>query len=442
MSKLLTNVSVVALSLVVVAPQVQGAVSAQGEREQKTTNVEGAGINVSGRNDIVATDASNAEGTGPGLEISGGTSFNTYVFKQRQREAGAGYGRGTHFAADDSRINFEVLGKAGPRLDGLEYSFLIGLTGNTEAGKTSVEENRLKFKHRYGTLIMGDHRGVTDFMAVGAFTFHAGTGNVLGNHGNVIVPTTGVVVRDDPAGHAKNETKVTYVTPRFGGVQAGYSFTPDGNHAGEAKVATKVVATAGVVKPSSQNLHEFGVNFKKEAMEGLGIQLSATGLFGEAKNTERFIAQGHRDTASFALGFVMTYAGFSLGGEYLNNGRSLEWKCLQDSDAGRVYNLGLGYAQGRHAVTLGYLYSKRKLGKNRDTGYDYGNTTAKIGALSYDYKVAKGLKVYAEGVAFNYKTSSFNQAMAWNTATTGAPASASTGSNNGHALMFGTAISF
>lgn len=439
MSNLLTGASVLVLSLMVSGPQAYAAVAADGTREQKTTNVEGKGLEVSG--DITATDAS--ESKGPGLEISGGTSFNTYIFKQRQRESNGGSGRGTHFASDDSRINFEVLGKAGPRLDGLEYSFLIGMTGNTEAGKTSIEENRIKLKHRYGTVLAGVHRGVTDFMAVGAFTFHAGTGNVLGNHSNVIAATTGVVVKDNPAGHGKDRTKITYVTPRFAGFQAGYSFTPDGEQSGEKNLATKTKASGGVVTAAGQHLHEIGANFKKDFVGGFGLKLSTTALFGRAKSTASTVTQSYKDIASYALGFVMNYAGFSLGGEYLNNGKSLELKGLKDSDAGRVYNIGLGYAQGRHAVSLGYLYSKRKLGKNTLLNNDdYGQTTGKVGALSYDYKLAKGLKVYAEGVAFNYKTSSTTQAGNWATATSGAATNSATPSNNGHAVMLGTAISF
>ena len=438
MSNLLTGASALALSLMLSAPQAYAAAAADGTREQKTTNVEGKGIEVAG--DITATEASEAKG--PGLEISGGTSFNAYLFKQRQRETAGGHGRGTHFASDDSRINFEVLGKAGPRLDGLEYSFLIGMTGNTESGKTSVEENRIKLKHRFGTLIAGVHRGVTDFMSVGAFTFHAGTGNVLGNYKNVIAVTTGAVIKDDPAGHAKDRTKISYVTPRFGGVQLGYSFAPDGEQSGEKKLSTKTSASGGIVTAASQHVHEVGANFKKDFMGGFGLQLSATAIFAGAKSTATTITREYKDVASYALGFVMQYAGFSLGGEYLDNGKSLEWKGLKDSDAGRVYNVGLGYAQGRHAVSLGYLYSKRKLGKHAISGLDYGNTTAKVGALSYDYKLAKGLKVYAEGVAFNYKTSSPAQAGAWTNATSGAATSSATPSNNGHAVMLGTAVSF
>ena len=439
MSKLLKGVSVVALSIAVIATQAHSAANTKERREQKTTNVEGDSILILGSSDMSATPVT--EATSPGIEISGGTSFNTYFFKQKQREQNGGKGRGTHFGADNSRINFQVLGKAGPELDGLEYSFLIGMTGNTEAGKTSIEENRLKLKNRYGTLIAGVHRGVTDFMSVGAFAFYKGTGNVLGNYKTVVNETTGVVIRDDLAGVPKDQTKVTYVTPRFFGIQAGYSYTPDGEQTGEKKLASKASAPSnGVLKPAGQNLHELGLNFKKEFANSFGIQLSATSLFGKSKSTKIHLARGHSDIAAYALGLVMSYGDFSFGGEYMDNGRSLEWNGLTGNDSGRVFNVGVGYSRDRHGVSLGYLHSKRKLGRNKATNFNYGVSKATVGSLSYDYKVAKGLKVYAEGVAFDYKTSSVAQATAWKQDTMAA--NDAVGKNKGNAIMFGSAISF
>ncbi len=439
MSNLVRNVSVLALSIAMIAVPTHAAPKTKDTREQKTTNVEGPGINIIGDSDITANSA--PEATGPGLEISGGTSFNTYAFKQSKREQNGGKGRGTHFGADDSRINFQVLGKAGPELDGLEYSFLIGMTGNTEAGKTSIEENRIKLKNRYGTLIAGVHRGVTDFMAVGAFAFYNGTGNVLGNYKTVVNETTGVVIRDDLKGAPKDQTKVTYVSPRFFGIQAGYSFTPDGEQTGEAKLASKANAPkAGALTAAGQNIHELGLNFKKEFANSFGIQLSATSLFGKSKNTKSYLTQGNSDIAAYALGLVMTYGGLSFGGEYLDNGRSLEWNGLTGNDSGRAFNVGVGYSHDRHSVSLGYLHSKRKLGRNKVTTFDYGTSKANVGSLSYDYKLAKGLKIYAEGVAFDYSTSSTAQATAWKQDTMAAKDAV--GKNNGHAIMLGSAISF
>ncbi len=469
MQKTLLSASVLALFMA--APSMAVAASHDAKTDptamRKDRNIKGDGI------EVVAVPKADMPKS-PGLEISGGTSFNAYAFNQLVKGQ---KGRGTHFGADDSRINFEVLGKTGPELGCVEYSFLIGMTGNTEAGTTSVEENRVKLKSAYGTFIGGVHRGVTDFMSVGAFTFHNGTGNVLGNYTKIISQTTGAVIKDDPAGHGKDRTKLTLITPRFmfgefGGIQFGYSYTPDGEHRGEAKLNT-LVNNSSKFEAAGQNLHEFAVNFKGEAANGFGAQLSFTGLIGAAKQLSSNAALGNgvaanvygarqfEDIRSYAIGLVLSYAGFSVGGEYLNNGRSLSLRGFQmgggagnpaneyavsGADAGRMYNFGVGYTTGKHSVSLGYLKSHRCLGtavdvNNVNNPIAFGTVDSKVASVSYDYKVAKGLKVYAEATHFDMKHNGDPGNLAiYNQAATGS--STIVDSNSGRAFIAGIAVSF
>ncbi|MDP4840698.1 MAG: hypothetical protein NWR43_03875, partial [Alphaproteobacteria bacterium] len=76
MSKLVRSVSVLALSIAMTAAPTFAAPNTQDKREQKTTDIKGDGIQVMGESDITATPVD--ESRGPGLEISGGTSFNAY----------------------------------------------------------------------------------------------------------------------------------------------------------------------------------------------------------------------------------------------------------------------------------------------------------------------------------------------------------------------------
>ncbi len=448
MSRYLLSASLVSIALAL-SPEV---FSAHANKGSKDINLKGGGIRVAG--DITATPMSLA--TTPGLEISGGTSFNAYAFNQSVRGKKGGT---THFDVSYSRINFEVLGKADHRLDCLEYSFLIGLTGNTEDNKTAVEENRIKLKHRWGTFMGGVHRGVTDFMSVGGFTFKRGTGGVTGNYKNIANITSGAVVKNDPVGHGKDRTKITLITPRIEGFQIGWSFTPDGEHSGEAKLNSLTAAKAGLVTPAGKNIQEVAVNYKKDYANGLGLQLSATGLFGSLKPISPNAApvapatvggQVFDDIRSYALGFVLSYAGFSFGGEYLNNGNSLGLISYKEvgvthtvvgGDAGRMYSVALGYQKGRHGVTAGYLHSKRKLGKAATAAVtDFGNVRANVLSISYDYKLAKGLKVYAEATSFDFKQSNKPGAEAWSVAA--GKGTDFVGNNAGRAFIIGTSVSF
>ena len=439
------------------------------ETAKSSTNAtEKANTTNSNKKDKVAQTTSIAQPLG--LEISGGTSFNAYVHNQDHNVQNGGKNR-AHFGADDSRINVEVKGKAGEDLNGLEYSFLIGLSGDTGLGQT-VEENRVKFKGDWGTLLAGVFRGPEYSMAVGAFNLIGGTGGILGNYKSVINETNGAVIREDLVGQGKDNTKIAYYTPRFWGVQFGYSYTPDGEHTGENKLASHLAASSKL-KPTSQNIHGFGLNFKKVFANGFGLDLSATALLGEPKTlspTAAGIPLGaqnieRRNVRAYALGFVARYNDFSIGGEYLDNGRSLEVSTapavdaagafnpagnnftMTGNNAGKVFTIGAGYEVGRFSFSLAHLYSRRDLGKlmnGNAVAFDFGKTKANVTSITVDYKLAPGLKVYADATMFDLNgIDNAANRNAWHTAQgTGIGATDQVGSNRGHALIFGTAISF
>lgn len=384
----------------------------------------------------------------PTLQISGEMSSNFYVFKTKKREENGGKGRGTHIALDDSRLNFEAAGSV-PALD---YSLLIGVSGNTEEGENPIQEARLKFVSRAGSLLLGNHRGPTDFMAVGAFSTSAssGTGGVYGNYKAVINETSGVVIRDDLAlsgklQSPKDMTKVTYVTPRVFGIQVGYAYTPDGLHRGEAKLKT-YTTDVGVV--GANNIHELGVNWKHDFQCGLSAALSLTGLTGKSRD-ERRISNSARDASLFpfkrhnpkayAVGMTLKYQGFEIGGEYLDNRKSGVLKGFTHADGGKVYTAGIGYTFGLNTIGLTYLHSKHKLGQHG--GIDFGNVKADVGAVVLERQFYTGLSGYVEGVAFKYKATNEAKLATWHT-TKNALKGTSVGNNRGTVTTLGMKMKF
>lgn len=406
--------------------------------------------------------AEKAPKKGLGLEISGTTSTNYYLFETKVREPNGGKGRGTHLAVDDSRLNFEIFGKASDCLGGLEYSFLIGFSGDAEVGNNPVLEDRIKLKGEWGTFLAGDTRGVTDFMAVGTFYFLGATGGILGNYKEVINETTGSIVRDDLLNRftPKDQTKVIYVTPRVYGIQAGYSFTPDGSHKGEQDLASHtpfssgVKAVAGGARFAGVNFHEFAVNYKDSYMTCVDVSLSATGILGKMRDLRRSL-QGvavvnqanypfpRRHMKAFALGAVIEYAGFSIGGEFLNNLKSGQLTALKESDLGKVYSIGIGYKKDCNAVSLAYMHTKRKLGRLPTTtgDIDFGNTKADNASVTFDHELAPGLAYYAEGVLFKMHASQPGNLDNWNVTQNGF-GDPTIGPNRGQVVITGMRIKF
>jgi len=350
---------------------------------------------------LASVDAASKSELTPSLRFSGETSVNYYGFKQSVREGNGGKGNGHHMEVADSRLNVDIFGKT-EYFGGIEYSALLGLSGNPDNG--NVQENRLKFKNEWGTLIAGDTRGVDDFMAVGAFAVMGATGGFAGNYTSVLNQTTGTVITTDLAGAPKDSTKVIYVTPRISGVQAGITFTPSTGHEGDQKLKTVSPSVAKSL-PFDKNQVGLGINFKETFTNGLDVRLSATSLFGKTqaptrlKVAENTVPATFKNTQSYALGAQFGYHDWVIGGEFIDNGKSQVGR--QDfstglsrpatgGNAGKVYSVALGYTFGKHKVAVGYLESTRNL----QSGFS-SKAKAKVYSATWDRKIAPGLGIYA-----------------------------------------------
>lgn len=406
---------------------------------------------------------------GLGVEISGESTYNVYHFKNKRREENGGKGFGWHTGAEDSTFNVEAAGKAPCDVaGGLEYSYLVRFAPDAEKGVNPVRENRLKLKGAGGTFMIGNHRGFGDFGAVGPFSFLGATGGIFGNYKTVVNETTGSVIRNDLAGIAKDETKLTYVSPRFWKVvQLGVSWTPDGNTRGEQKPRTHSPQnTAGSAVAAGANIWEMGFNLKHKFEMGLDTAFSVTGISGRTRDNKRAVTVGgatpgpfvaphtrlvdRRRIEAYAIGAVFEYKGISFGAEYLNNMKSGLQKVFTKQDAGKVMSFGLGYKLDKNKYSLGYLNSKRKLGRLVDvsnklgaganTVFDFGRVKSDVFSVTYDRQIACGLKWFVSGTHMKSRASNQAQLANWKTATN------TTGdlvpNNKAHVIESGFGINF
>jgi hypothetical protein len=373
---------------------------------------------------FLSMEGHSKEEQGPSLKFSGQTEVNYYGLKQNVREGNNGKGNGHHMAVDYSKVNFDVFGKT-KKFGGLEYSALLALSGNADDG-TPIE-NRIKLKNEWGTLIAGNTRGVDDFMAVGSFSVMGATGGVAGNYTNVLNESTGVVLSKDLVGRPKDATKVSYVTPRLNGIQAGITFTPSTAHKGEHKLET-INPKSAKSQPFDKNQVGVGLNFKEKFGNGFETNLSATAIFGNTQAPVRLTKLSrpvdYHKTQSYMLGAHFKYKDWEIGGEFIDNGKSrvpshnlgayLESATkdangkydftparldrAKKADAGKAYSAALGYTWGDHKWSVGYFGST----KNIQSGYD--KAKANVYSATWDRKLAPGLGVYAEANYVDMKT--------------------------------------
>lgn len=418
---------------------------------------------------------------GPSLTISGGGQFAGYFFKNSNAKGPTYHGDsangtavqkntkggGTHFSVEDSWLAFDV----DQRLDllgGMDVNWRLGLDVAYGDSKTNhVDENRLRLRGEWGALMLGNHQGVENFMATGAFQVNGGTGGSNGNFDYVANKPTGVYTSTDLAAKTSYATKITYVTPRLWGVQLGASYTPDTLHKGEDEVSGPS-SSSSKFKPRDKNHWALGANWKHGFENGMEVTLSFTSVFAQTKpivtpqataplttNFAKFKTAERHNTQGFAYGAMFKWKGFEAAVEYVDNTKSREIKnaggiftpangvTFGSFNAGSAFDAALGYTYGVDHFSVGFYNSKRKF-----AGKD---SKAEIYSLAWDRTFAKGLSGFVEVVHFDMKTSDNAKAIQDSVASaTGAQAAGGLGSvpngsidnNRGHAFILGTKIRF
>jgi hypothetical protein len=355
----------------------------------------------------------------PQLKISGQTSFNTWFFNNKHKLFQKGsdpspwnlqkYGRGQLFSVDDSRLRFTVEGKTDR---GMEYGMVIVLDGEVGNDKT-VRENYLFFGGSWGKLFLGDTYGVQSTMAFGGWDQWGGTGFMEGqDFDRVVNYPFGTLHSVNLVGDTNRDTKVSYLTPRWKGLQLGVTYTPRSEHRGEQKIDS-ITSTVSPKKPFDTDNIASGLNFIHKFACGFEMALSATSIFAK-ENPEFAKGPKRRDIAAYALGGTFSYAnvGFSL--EYGNNGKSRELANQNLSNAGQFMDFGLSYTWGATKFSTGYYYGWRNaLGNTTGTlipadlinRSNYKRVKSKTHAISaaIDHKLAPGLGVYVEYANFQMK---------------------------------------
>jgi hypothetical protein len=353
----------------------------------------------------------------PQFKISGQTSFNSYFFNNKRLfKPGSDtdsscsrqkYGRGQLFTVDSSRLKFAVEGKTDP---GMDYGLVFVFDGNTDKDKI-VREDYLFFGGSWGKILGGDTFGVEGTMAFGGYDQWGGTGFMdSGMIDRVVNVTTGAPRSIDLVGETGRTTKLTYLTPRYYGIQGGVSYTPNSEHKGEKTIEARR-STATPREPFTTDNIASGINFIHKFVSGFEMGLSATSVFAKSHSEFRG-APPRKNVASYAFGGTFSYVGVGFSVEYGNNGRSLTFKeGSPKSNAGQFIDFGLSYMWGATKFSTGYYYGERKtIGGTVKSQY-YGLVSpfvrkkAKTNAVSaaIDHKLAPGLGVYFEYAHFHMK---------------------------------------
>jgi predicted porin len=353
----------------------------------------------------------------PEVRIGGFFDFQVGMTTQDTDRFGASPGgvpavdneRGYGFLTDN-----EVIVRVSDKLDnGLAWSLKLELEANTDDGQVAetantADEAVLTLSGTWGQVFFGAEDGPEDTMKTGGKRAirDAGTGGIGGDFRRWVGWDTASSRFWSNAADARDTSdanKIAYITPRFAGIQAGVSFSPDRDDDGRYRDPDN--------NNTEQSFWEFGLNYDQKFGD---FRVNVAGVLGLADNENTQL----EDTRTWHVGAMVGYAGFTVGAGYGSNEDSRRAKGATNTDVDG-WDVGVGYNMG--AWDFGVGYYQTTVGVENSTG----ENKLQVATVGVTYDLGNGLSVYAEGVWFD-----------------GDSATGSTNDNDGYALITGIGVEF
>jgi len=324
-----------------------------------------------------------------------------------------------NFAFDsNTKVNLEVSAHSN---NGLKYGANVALkpAGNAKNRNFSSMDNTFLFlEGGFGRVEAGSNFSAVTMMELGAHSVATATGGVSGywgDYANVVTPGTGAdksenyiltgrntVYRSALANDTgmkstlvgtESARKVTYMSPKYSGVQLGFSYTPDQANNGAFNAGAPVTGLTSINEGRLKNV--FGV------VLGYDHKLSGVDFAGEAhyqggKNTSVVAAN---NLSEWGVGAKVAKGPMSLAASYDNANKSNTLK----TDVGQknyYWTVGVGYEMDKLAASVTYLNGNQG-DKTDPAAHNMSKTSA--WSVGLDYMLASGLKTYAEFTAYNLK---------------------------------------
>jgi outer membrane protein OmpU len=351
------------------------------------------------------------------VTISGEAKFEAY-FSGQKKDAGT---RNIDFRNRFRlTVNPEAVGLGGA----LTYGANVMLKNESNASTTSFENNFIYLKGAFGTVSLGDMASYND--GPGGVTkpqdWISENDGQLGYVGDSKDPLyTGKTLeawRDQTVNLGDQSTRIRYESPIMSGFQIGASYTP--------QLADDAWSWNRDKTKAAQDIYEIGVKFDStdktiaDRFGGALLKVSASYAGGKNKAT---VSNGFsfEDPAAYQAGLQVGYAGFVVGGHYVNWGKTNLWKGDTQKTTRYSYGVGAQYTTGPVVVGVGYTYSQKDADFTADAT---GKKTAASFTAGAKYTVSKGLDVFADYGYVKTKNSNTND------------------SDTANVLMIGTALGF
>jgi len=320
----------------------------------------------------------------------------------------------------DEKHNSEICFVGQTTLDnGITFGVNVQLEANT-SGDQIDESYMFVRSDSLGQLILGDENNAGYLLHVTAPNggVSIDSGDMINNafwinpglnYYDSAVGTTNLRFRDNDSG------KVSYISPRFVGIQLGVSYIPQFESGGDDNNSNKI----GPTNSTNNNINDGwagGINWTED-FNGFGVQLSGGYLWGD--NGADSVTGDDDNLNAYNVGAQFSYAGFSFGGAYnkgdggggANSGGSntptasggVTLTGVQGSSAvtgnGRAnsnsWTVGAAYEVGPYTIGIGYMKGEENASTSGGKGrLDQGN-------ISGTYQLGPGIRLVGGVFAFD-----------------------------------------
>jgi outer membrane protein OmpU len=262
-----------------------------------------------------------------------------------------------------------------------------------QTGNTGMEESYLYMSGNWGRLNLGRENGAAYLLQVAAPSADANIDgqDIAFSFANIMASAGG------PAGQANGgagvnldyqhsgatldaqySDKITYLTPKFNGFQAGFSYTP------EIKSYVRATQQTGNTTNNTtdyENLLEGALRYDGE-FSGVGVHVGG----GYTHAGQEINTAANDDYKEWNVGLKLTYEGFGFGGAYNTDNAGLD---NVDRDA---WTVGADYTYGAYTFGASYFNSQADVVAGGEdeldrytvgASYTYGPGMSFRGAVAY-----------------------------------------------------------
>lgn len=250
-------------------------------------------------------------------------------------------------------------------------------------GDDQIDEHYIWVSGNFGKFIIGAEDGASDLLAV-----LAPSAGALGLNGPTFVAVAAMGVADGAhKDFSSDANKLTYLTPRISGFQAGFSFTPNNQFGGGARLAVQEGGSFRNIMSAAANYSNTFNNVS--VMFGAGMET--------AKSSSVAAVSGRR--TDWNVGGRLGMSGFTIGGNYSRSKN----KALAAPTKSRSWQVGATYGTGPWTVGAGYLASKAITSGRKYTRigggvtYALGTGVTLIGDVNFEKQSNSGVALNDKG---------------------------------------------